>query len=93
MNLWNHNEEIHLQQALGPGAYGGMQVVMTISQGKVVWDGAKLQVERGAGRLIRRQAHGLLFHGLDTHRKAEVQSCGPVPVKRTSAGHSSKEEL
>ena len=66
---------------------------MTISQGKVVWDGAKLQVERGAGRLIRRQAHGLLFHGLDSQRKADIQSYGPVPVMRTGAGHKSNEEL
>ena len=72
---------------------GVTQVVMTISHGKVVWHGAKLQVERGAGRLIRRQAHGHLFQGLITQRTAELQSYGPVPVSRSDAGGSSREEL
>ncbi|KAK9821070.1 hypothetical protein WJX74_008872 [Apatococcus lobatus] len=69
------------------------KVIMTISQGKVVWDGRKLAVERGAGRLIRRQAHGPLFHGLDSQRQAELLSFGHVPVSRSDTGGSSKEEL
>ena len=73
-----------------------VQVVMTISQGKVVWDGSSLHVQRGAGRFLPRPAFGDLYKGLDERdaiRSAEMYPYGPVPVKRDLAALHAKQEL
>ncbi|KAK9863923.1 hypothetical protein WJX84_003513 [Apatococcus fuscideae] len=72
------------------------KVVMTISQGKVVWDGSSLHVQRGAGRFLPRPAFGDLYKGLDERdaiRSAEMYPYGPVPVKRDLAALHAKQEL
>ena len=58
---------------------------MTISQGKIVWDGSKLHVEKGAGRFIACPPFGSLYKGLDTVDKNYLRlkfPYGDIPVKR-----------
>ena len=62
-----------------------LQVVMTISQGKIVWDGSKLHVQPGAGRFIELPTFGRLFEGLDkmdASYLARTYPYGTIPVQR-----------
>ena len=62
-----------------------LQVVLTISQGKIVWDGSRLHIEKGAGRFIECPTFGNLYKGLDTVDKNYLGlkfPYGDLPVKR-----------
>ncbi len=41
------------------------QVVVTISRGRVVWEGGQLHVQPGTGRFLALKPFGPLFEGLD----------------------------
>jgi hypothetical protein len=75
-----------------------VQVVTTISQGKVVWDGSKLHVEEGAGRFLKLPLGGQLFEGLAEIDAGAVAAAFPYgtpgqPVKRDLSAHEPKDEL
>ena len=62
-----------------------LQVVTTISRGRVVWHGGVLDVTAGTGRLIPMPSHGPLFEGLDLADKAQFDwgygpQCRPPPA-------------
>ncbi len=50
----------------------------TISRGKVVWAGGKLDVERGAGRYVDRPPYANFYSAL----QIQAELARPVPVKR-----------
>lgn len=67
---------------------------MTISQGRIVWDGSKLSVSEGSGRFISMPAFGPLFEGLRDREAARLHEKYPysrIPVHR--GGKQAKEEL
>lgn len=72
-----------------------MQVVTTISRGRVVWHEGKLNVMRGSGRFVPTPTHGPLFQGLDKQpaHLVDVARYGGVPVKRSSSGTHERDEL
>lgn len=73
------------------------QVVTTISQGKVVWDGTELHVNEGAGRFIECPAFGSLYDGLDVQDSRYLRNkfpYGDIPVSRNlHSVKASKSEL
>ncbi|EIE27292.1 D-hydantoinase [Coccomyxa subellipsoidea C-169] len=74
------------------------QVVVTISQGKVVWENGKLNIQEGAGRFVKLPVRGPLFEGLDALDAASVASNFPYgtpgqPVVRDLGTTASKDEL
>lgn len=75
----------------------GLQVVTTISQGRVVWDNDKLSVTPGSGRFIRRQPFAShVYHGVKEQEErwiAEAFPYGPTPVKRHGDRHPGRDEL
>lgn len=71
-----------------------MQVVMTISQGRVVWDGQNLNVKEGAGRFIKLPTFGHLYNGLSAVDASYLEKkfpYGKVPVHRQDSRQ--KDEL
>ncbi len=75
-----------------------VQVVVTISQGKVVWENGKLNIQEGAGRFVKLPVRGPLFEGLDALDAASVASNFPYgtpgqPVVRDLGTTASKDEL
>ena len=71
-----------------------MQVVTTISQGKIVWDGKALLVTEGAGRFVKMPTFGPLFEGLNALDSSYLQRkfpYGKVPVHRQESRQ--KDEL
>lgn len=75
-----------------------LQVVLTISQGKVVWENEKLSVEEGAGRFIKLPTGGELFAGLAEQDEAAIARAFPYgvpgrPVQRDLTAKPSKDEL
>lgn len=75
-----------------------LQVVVTISQGKVVWENDKLNVKEGAGRFIKLPTGGELFAGLAEQDAAAIAEAFPYgvpgqPVKRDLREPGSKDEL
>lgn len=46
--------------------FANVQVVTTISRGRVVWHNGKLDVQPGMGRFVPLPPGGHLFEGLDT---------------------------
>ncbi|CAL8462951.1 g2485 [Coccomyxa elongata] len=74
------------------------KVVVTISQGKVVWENDKLDIKEGAGRFIPLPVGGALFEGLDALDAAYVAANYPYgtpgqPVMRTVGTTASRDEL
>lgn len=62
------------------------KVTVTISRGRVVWEGGKLHVQPGTGRFLRLPTHGSLFQGLeqqDALRMSKEWPYGPTPVQRS----------
>ena len=63
-----------------------VQVVTTISQGKVVWDHGKLSVEPGSGRFIPRKPFAPhVYDGIKQQEALWIQEefpYGATPVKR-----------
>ena len=74
-----------------------MQVVTTISQGKVVWDNDKLSVTPGSGRFIRRQPFAPHVYQGVTEQEANWMSeafpYGATPVDRKGDKTHSRDEL
>ena len=73
-------------------------MVVTISQGKVVWENEKLNVKEGAGRFIKLPTGGELFAGLAEQDKAAIANAFPYgvpgqPVHRDLTEKPSKDEL
>lgn len=68
------------------------KVVMTISQGNVVWENEKLNTVEGAGRYIKMEPFGYLFDDLDKLEPAP-KPYGPTPVPRDYGSSESKDEL
>jgi hypothetical protein len=71
------------------------QVVVTVSQGKVVWEGGALNVKEGAGRFIRTPPFPPLFDGLaeqDAAWTATNFPYGPVPVQRDASHAADKND-
>lgn len=61
------------------------QVVVTVSRGRVVWEGGQLNVTRGSGRFLPLLRFGPLFAGLEAQQRWEQSHAfphGPVPVVR-----------
>ena len=60
------------------------KVVVTVSQGKVVWEKGSLNTQEGAGRYIPMEPFGPLFNGLDKQDPiADAATLyGPTPVPR-----------
>eukprot|EP00240_Pyramimonas_obovata_P002160 CAMPEP_0118924212 /NCGR_PEP_ID=MMETSP1169-20130426/2450_1 /TAXON_ID=36882 /ORGANISM="Pyramimonas obovata, Strain CCMP722" /LENGTH=516 /DNA_ID=CAMNT_0006865303 /DNA_START=62 /DNA_END=1612 /DNA_ORIENTATION=+ len=82
--------------AMDTNIYEGIQVkgkvVVTISQGKVVWENDKLSTERGAGRFVPMEPFGPLFDGIDKRDSARaVSPYGETPMPRDYT--SKKDEL
>lgn len=72
------------------------QVVVTISQGKVVYEDGKLNVVAGAGRFVPMPLHPPIFEGMDKRnalRLSEEFPYGQTPVRRRFGGESVKDEL
>ena len=62
-----------------------MQVITTISQGRVVWEHGKLHVQPGRGRFIPRPAFPPMFDGLNRTDAAWLHAnfpYGRTPVIR-----------
>lgn len=78
-------------------SYGLVQVVKTISRGKVVWDGKALHVREGEGQFVKCPKYGSLFEGLavqDQNHLHEKYPYGSIPIKRSLYhGKSQKTEL
>lgn len=75
---------------------GLLQVVTTISQGKVVWHNEKLNVTAGAGRFVKMPLFPPLFDGLDRTDAAWLSMSfpyGTTPVKREGDQPSAHDEL
>ena len=75
-----------------------MQVVATISQGKVVWENGKLDVTEGAGRFLKLPTGGPLFDGLTKIDAGYLAATFPYgtpgqPVKRDLGNAPPKDEL
>lgn len=74
-----------------------VQVVTTISQGRIVWNNNELSVEPGSGRFIRRQPFAPhIYQGLKEQEAkwiADEFPYGPVPVKRQGDKTSNRDEL
>ena len=90
--------ELSWRSNLGWTQFGcGVQVVTTISQGKIVWDNDKLSVEPGSGRFIRRQPFAPhIYTGLKEQEAnwiSEEFPYGPVPVKRKGDKAEGRDEL
>jgi hypothetical protein len=72
------------------------QVVVTISQGKVVYEGGKLTVVAGAGRYVPRPLHPPIFEGIAQHnalRLSEEFPYGQTPVRRQGDTAPARDEL
>lgn len=77
---------------------GAVQVVVTISQGKVVWENEKLNVKEGAGRFIKLPTGGELFAGLAEQDETAITRAFPYgvpgkPVQRDLTEKPSRDEL
>ncbi len=77
---------------------GAVQVVVTISQGKVVWENEKLNVKEGAGRFIKLPTGGELFAGLAEQDETAIARAFPYgvpgkPVQRDLTEKPSRDEL
>lgn len=73
-----------------------LQVIVTISQGKVVFEGGKLNVVAGAGRFVPMPLHPPIFEGMDKRNElwlAEEFPYGQTPVRRQHSGASASDEL
>lgn len=74
-----------------------LQVVVTVSQGKVVWENNKLNVVAGAGRFVEMPLFpSPAFDGLETRNAAwlsEEFPYGETPVRRPEAGGRPADEL
>lgn len=75
-----------------------VQVVTTISQGKVVWNNGKLNVEPGVGRFIKRKPFAPhVYDGIQQQEALWIQEefpYGPTPVSRKGdKGTQQREEL
>ena len=73
-----------------------VQVITTISQGRIVWDGREILAKEGDGRYIKTPAFGNLYTGLDTQDKSYLQRkfpYGTIPVDRTPKAVPGKTEL
>jgi hypothetical protein len=73
-----------------------LQVVVTISQGKVVFEGGKLTVVAGAGRYVPRPLHPPIFQGVAQHnalRLSEEFPYGQTPVRRQGDAKPARDEL
>lgn len=59
------------------------KVVVTVSRGRVVWEGGKLNVEPGTARFVELPTGGPLFEGLGARGGVErAFPYGPTPVAR-----------
>ena len=75
---------------------GMLQVVTTISQGKVVWHNGKLTVKAGAGRFVKKPLFPPLFDGLKRTDAAWLLNSfpyGTTPVKREGDLKPARDEL
>jgi len=66
------------------------KVVVTISQGNVVWEGGRLSVVAGSGRFVRMPLFPPMFEGQDRRDAtwlAENFPYGETPVRRVEDGH------
>ena len=65
-----------------------MQVVTTISRGRLVWHEGRLNVTAGSGRFVPTPPHGPLFQGLEQEPQhlVDVQRYGSEPVQRGGGG-------
>ena len=76
-----------------------MQVTVTISRGRILWQAGRLVAKPGTGRFIRMPLFGALFEGLDRQEQLEAEASakayGPTPVRRVDAvkGQGSRQEL
>eukprot|EP00879_Flechtneria_rotunda_P006700 GHRR01007040.1.p1 GENE.GHRR01007040.1~~GHRR01007040.1.p1 ORF type:complete len:271 (+),score=89.28 GHRR01007040.1:842-1654(+) len=69
------------------------KVTVTISRGRLVWYGGKLNIKPGTGRFIKLPANGPLFEGLQVERKGSVDhvislfagATGATPVHRDTS--------
>ena len=79
------------------GTNYAVQVVTTISQGRVVWEHGKLHVLPGTGRFIPRPVFPPLFEGLDRTDAAWLRTefpYGTTPVVRADdQARSARDEL
>lgn len=73
--------------------YEGMQilgkVVLTVSQGNVVWDKGQLNVTRGAGRFVKLPVFPPLFDDMEARDASWLSRAfpyGPTPVDRDGKG-------
>lgn len=72
------------------------KVVVTISRGRVVWEGGKLDVAPGSGRFVPMEPWGPLYDGIASPRPTTLQQWVKnfpyghgTPVKRKAGGDSS----
>jgi hypothetical protein len=73
-----------------------LQVVTTISQGKVVYEGGQLAVVAGAGRFVPMPLHPPIFEGVAQHnaqRLGEEFPYGQTPVRRRGDAAPARDEL
>lgn len=76
-------------------------MVVTVSRGRVVWEGGQLHVSPGTGRFVDLPCGGPLFQGLEDQEAGRVAAefpHGPTPVQREPAdepagGGGGREEL
>jgi len=81
----HHNNDLNIYE----GYRMRGQVVVTVSRGRVVWEGGVLSVERGSGRFLPLPLQGPLFAGLEMQRHRVLEHefpYGKVPVERHTCG-------
>ena len=97
LRLWSPWQLRHqLLSAKVPAHVTPVQVVTTISRGRLVWHHGVLDVTPGTGRYIPMPTHGPLFDGLDKQDAAYLAThfpYGPTSVAREQPGSTSKDEL
>lgn len=73
-----------------------VQVVVTISQGKVVWENEQLNVVKGAGRFVKLPLFPPMFEGMaarDAAWLAKAFPYGKTPVDRSANAAHDVDEL